>query len=155
MASRQQNSLLGVSAAAVSPSEDSEMSEDDVKFRYRHRKNNTCKLAKNKSAYMHFSMEARDLLKARVPPLNPNEVMREISNLWRSLREDERGKYKVQAKEDKERYQNQKKALLRSNPAEICRNRTKANHVKKALSAYDFFMKERFHAIKEQNSDII
>ena len=154
MTSKQHSSLLRVSATGLS-SEDSEISEDDIKFRYRHRKNNSCKLTKNKSAYMHFSMEARDLLRGRVPALNPNEVMKEISSLWKGLSDNERVKYKIQAKEDKERYQSEKKVMLKSNPLEITRNRTKANHVKKALSAYDFFMKERFHAIKEQNPTIM
>ena len=124
------------------------------KFMYRHHKHNATKLKKSKSAYMFFSMDVRANLKKEGNQLGPNEIMKEISSLWKCLSKKEKVKYEVLAKDDKERYRLEKEELLRTNPSEVAKNRTKNNHIKKPWSAYDFFMNETYPQVKAENPDL-
>lgn len=124
------------------------------KFTYRHHKYNATKLVKSKSAYMFFSLEVRADLKQQGVHLGPNAIMKKISDLWKEVSRKDKAKYEALAAEDKERYRIEKEELMKTNPSEVAKNRTKNNHIKKPWSAYDFFMSETYPKVKAENPEL-
>jgi len=123
----------------------------NAKFMYRHQKHTASKLKKSKSAYMFFSADVRATLKQQGAKLGPNEIMKEISDQWKALSKKDKAVYEAQAQQDRERYRLEKEEMLKINPSQIAKNRTKNNHIKKPWSAYDFFMNEVYPQVKAEN----
>lgn len=75
------------------------------------KKKEVSSLKKNKSAYMFFCIEDRENLKKEGLVLNNKEVITEMANRWKKLKEDNPAKlekFNKLAVQDKERYTNEK-----------------------------------------------
>jgi hypothetical protein len=90
------------------------------------RKKSNSLLKKNKSAYMFFCIEDRENIKKEGLNLNNKEVIIEMANRWKKLRETNPSKvekYNKLAAEDKERYTREKNAesgvLVDEKPVEV------------------------------------
>ena len=129
--------------------------DPELKFFYRRKKKDSPNPKRPKSGYMLFSIDTRKQLRATNPNLISNQVMKEISMLWKSLDPDQKAEYEEMANQDKQRYQHEKAQLLENNPYGMPSNRTKNTHVKKPCSPYDMFVKEKKLQIKEENPDIL
>jgi len=81
-------------------------------------------------------------------------MMVKLADLWKSLNEEERGRYKTEAENDKIRYLKELDYFWKENPSEMIQNKTKKNHVKKPCSAYALYLKEVKQDIKDQNPNL-
>jgi hypothetical protein len=63
------------------------------------------------SAFMYYSKEQRDILKAKNPAISFQEMGKILGTAWKALSETEKAKYVDMSKADQERYANEKKAL--------------------------------------------
>ena len=66
-------------------------------------------IKKNKSAYIFFCEEQRQVIKSENPEMKAKEIMSELGKRWKEL--DDKEKYKELAEKDKERYEEEKKNL--------------------------------------------
>lgn len=60
------------------------------------------------SAYMFFTMENREKIKAKFPEAKPSELMSRLGEAWKEMKESDKKKYEDQAVKDKERFQKEK-----------------------------------------------
>lgn len=66
------------------------------------------KIKRPRSSYAFFMKDKRDEISEKHPEKNPRQLMGEIASVWRSISEEEKGKYTKLAEEDKARYQQEK-----------------------------------------------
>jgi len=108
---------------------------------------------RNKSAFIHFSQDARIYLNDS-EDLNSNEMMVRIAELWKKLSLQEKERYKQIARADKERYIREFGIFSETHlSTKIIHNRSK-NHIKKPCSAYALFLKSTHDRVKEENPGI-
>lgn len=121
-----------------------------IQVKYSYQKNKDQKPRRNKSAFIIFSGDARAKIKEVEGELNSNEMMVKLAERWKNLAPQERLKYDLLAKNDKERYQQELVEYTKFHPHDTLHNKTKHNHVKKPCSAYGIFLKDKKSTIKEQ-----
>lgn len=126
-----------------------ESQDQNPKFYYRKQKDSSAK-PKNRSAYMIFSASVRAEWKQQGVRLSGNQGILRISELWRTLSQEDHERYNAEAVTERAAY----KAWKAENPQQSTHNRTKTNHVKKSRSAYAFFAQENYHRIKQSQPSL-
>ena len=59
------------------------------------------------SAYIYFSQVMREQIKKENPKLSVASIMKEVTNRWSAMTEEEKEPYFIEAKDDKKRYENE------------------------------------------------
>jgi high mobility group protein B2 len=66
------------------------------------------KIKRPRSSYAFFMKNVRQKIAAENPDKNPRELMSDIATVWHNISDGEKSKYEQMAKEDKNRYEQEK-----------------------------------------------
>lgn len=66
------------------------------------------------SAYMYFAQQNRETVKQEDPSRSFGDIGRALGEKWRNMSPADKAPYEAKANEDKERYQRERDAYLRS-----------------------------------------
>jgi hypothetical protein len=113
------------------------------------------------TSYMCFCKDKRLEIKVSNPGLKLPQISKMLGAAWKSLSEAEKGLYIQKALLDKERYSNDMKTYERPSDTELLeekkssRKRTisAVSGVKRPISSYMFFSKDKIREIKEANPE--
>ena len=109
------------------------------------------------AAYMFFSSDFRDKVKAQHPNASFGELGRMLGDMWKAMDERQKAPYEKKAVADKERYQAEKKVWdARPKPpvvrgAQGKRSKKDPNAPKKPMGAYMFFCAANREQLKANN----
>ena len=108
------------------------------------------------AAYMFFSSDFRDKVKAQHPNASFGELGRMLGDMWKAMDERQKAPYEKKAVADKERYQAEKKVWdLRPKPQVVRgtgkRSKKDPNAPKKPMGAYMFFCAANREQLKANN----
>jgi hypothetical protein len=119
-------------------------------------------IKKNKSSYLFFCDEERDVIKKENLGLTNKQIIGELAIRWGLLKDypDKIEKYTLRAKEDKERYQTEIKNIsVNENIGENVKTKSKKtkkekSNIKKNKSSYLFFCDEERLKIKKEKLEL-
>lgn len=111
-------------------------------------------------AYMWFCQEHREKVKADQPELGAKEILSELGRRWKALGAEEKEQYNEIAKGDKERYEREKEAFLRTHVSiyrdddvKSKRKRKDPNAPKRPRSAYILFVNDYRPKVVEETRE--
>jgi len=108
---------------------------------------------RGKSSYILFCIDKRQTIIDANPEILAKEIIKELGNMWRNLREKEKQIYIEQSIQDKKRYEKEMESYLPPENLKVSVKKTK-NGPKRGRSGYIFFCTERRPIIKEEESDL-
>jgi len=127
---------------------DEKWNENDFKKLFREKKSKKLDgIKKNKSAYMFFCINERENLKTENLQLNNKEIVRELAERWKKLKDENPGdvsKYEALAAQDKTRYEQDKSNYVDKEDHDEDggakkKKKQSSSDIKKNKSAYMFF----------------
>ena len=93
---------------------------------------------KNKSGYLLYCSDVRELIKASNPEIKSVEIVKRMGEGWRNLADDKKKDYEDRAVVDKERFLKEKEAWVASNPGvDMTAPKTKKRVKKEKATAVD------------------
>lgn len=113
------------------------------------------KPAPAKSAYVLFSMDQREAVKAENPEADTKELMKLLGAKWSSMSNEEKQKYVEQAAPDKERYAKEMEAYKTATSGKRSKKSKKdSDKPKQPSSTYILFSNAKRPEFKEKNPGI-
>ena len=131
-------------------------------FKEKKSKKEKSSIKKNKSSYLFFCDDERDVIKKENLGLTNKQIISELATRWGLLKDypDKVEKYTLRAKEDKERYQSEIKNIsVDENIEENVKTKSKKtkkekSSIKKNKSSYLFFCDEERLKIKKEKLEL-
>jgi HMG (high mobility group) box len=111
------------------------------------------------TSYLFFCKDKRAEFKGLNPDMKVTELSKILGSEWRRLSEKEKSYYVSKAEKDKKRYDIEMKDYERPSDEELLeekvrRRKSSSDSVKKPISAYMFFSKDKRHEIQESNPEM-
>lgn len=108
---------------------------------------------RGKSSYIFFCIDKRQKIIEANPEMKAKEIVKELGNMWRNLKEKEKQKYVNKSIEDKKRYDNDMENYVPPENTLISVKKTKKGP-KRGRTGYIFFCTENRPLIKQENSEL-
>jgi len=102
---------------------------------------------KASTAYILFSNEMRQQVKASNPEMKSNQLMTELGRLWKLLTDDQKAVYNTKFEEEKARYAQE----MASYSPPVVQEAPKKVELKKPMNAYVVFCKEKRFQLMAEN----
>jgi hypothetical protein len=128
---------------------------NDFKKLFKEKKTKVDGPKKNKSSYLFFCDDERQVIKKQNLGLSNKEIISELANRWGLIKENPKmiEKYTLLAKEDKERYDSEVRNHIPTENTDVKIKKEKSD-IKKNKSSYLFFCDEERLKIKKENLDL-
>lgn len=110
---------------------------------------------KASTAYILFSNDMRQQVKASHPEMKSNELMTELGRLWKLLPEDQKAAYNIRFEAEKARYAEEMSTYTPPAPVVASSSSAKAkSDVKKPMNAYVFFCQDKRPQLMADNPNM-